>query len=114
MTRPSRSYSSAWPPRSSSWAFAESSPASVSPDDARAIAAGFPRLDAEELTETQPGQVILELTNILCGAVMSNLWPESSLSLDPPRPAVSEEIPPGFLHRCFQLADGPVAISIRV
>jgi|SRR5215472_481271 len=87
---------------------------SVSPQAARAIAAGFLGLDAEELTETQPGQVILELTNILCGAVMSNLWPDSSLALDPPQLAVTQGIQPGFLHRCFQLPDGPVAISIRV
>src|ERR1035438_8629858 len=55
---------------------------SVSPDTARSIASGFLGLDLEEMTETQLGEVMLELANILCGALMSNLWPESAMSLD--------------------------------
>lgn len=86
----------------------------VSPQAARCIAAGFLGLDADELAEGQAGQVMLELTNILCGAAMSNLWPESSLSLDPPELVSSSEIPPEFMHCCFQLPDGKVSVSLRV
>jgi len=87
---------------------------SVSPEAARAIAAGFLGLDAEELADGQGAQVILELTNILCGAIMSHLWPESSLSLDSPLQVVPEQVPSCTMHRCFQLPDGPVAIFIHL
>ena len=87
---------------------------SVAPAAANCIAAGFLGLDPEEMTEAQPGQVILELTNILCGAVMSNLWPESSLSLETPELVSSGYSLPGGMHRCFSLPDGPVAVSIRL
>jgi len=87
---------------------------SVSPDTARTIASGFLGLDPEEMTPTQPGEVILELANILCGALMSKLWPESSLSLDTPELAVAEHAFLGAMHCCFTLPDGMVAVSIGV
>ena len=87
---------------------------SVSPVAARAIAAGFLGLDPEELVDGQGAQVILELTNILCGAIMSHLWPESSLSLDSPVQAPCPALPACTMHRCFQMPDGPVAIFIQV
>ena len=87
---------------------------SVSPGAAQCIACGFLGIDPEELLEGQCGQVLLELTNILCGAVMSHLFPESSLNLDPPEAVPSGAVPPGSMHRCFQLPDGPVAVSIQL
>ena len=87
---------------------------SVSPDTARSIASGFLGVDPEEMTETQPGEVILELANILCGALMSNLWPESALSLDTPELASAEHAFLGAMHCCFSLPDGMVAVSIGV
>ncbi len=87
---------------------------SVAPDAARCIAAGFLGLDPEELTEVQPGQVIQELTNILCGAVLSNVWPASNLSLDTPELASHGYSLPDGMHRCFTLPDGPVCVSISV
>ncbi len=87
---------------------------SVSPDTARSIAAGFLGLDPEEMTGTQPGDVVLELANILCGALMSTLWPESMLSLGTPELARAEHAFLGAMHRCFRLPDGRVAVSIGV
>lgn len=85
---------------------------SVSPDTARSIASGFLGLDLEEMTETQPGEVMLELANILCGALISNLWPESSLSLGTPELVSAEHSFPEAMHCCFSLPDGMVAVSI--
>src|SRR5271170_6415974 len=48
------------------------------------IAASFLGLDPMELTDAQRGQVIQELSNILCGATVSHLWPESKLALSSP------------------------------
>jgi len=87
---------------------------SVSPDTERSIAAGFLGLDPEEMTGTQPGEVILELANILCGALMSTLWPESALSLGTPELATSEHAFLGAMHCCFSLPDGMVAVSLGV
>jgi CheY-specific phosphatase CheX len=87
---------------------------SVSPDTARSIASGFLGLDPEEMTGTQPGDVILELANILCGALMSTLWPDSALSLGTPELAAAEHTFLGAMHCCFSLPDGMVAVSIGV
>ena len=56
----------------------------VSAEAADPIAASFLGLDPMELTDAQRGQVIQELTNILCGAMLSHLWPESQLLLSSP------------------------------
>jgi len=87
---------------------------SVSPDTARTVAAGFLGLEPEELTGTQASEVILELANILCGALMSTLWPESALSLETPELAIAEHAFLGGMHCCFTLPDGMVAVSIGV
>ncbi len=56
----------------------------VSAEAADPIAASFLGLDPMELTDAQRGQVIQELSNILCGAMLSRLWPESKLALGSP------------------------------
>jgi len=84
----------------------------VSTDAARSMAAGFLGLDDAELTGTQLNQVMLEFTNIVCGAAMSRLWPESSLSLAPPEPLDTRGVPEGGWHRCFALPDGMLAVTI--
>jgi CheY-specific phosphatase CheX len=87
---------------------------SVSADTAYTIASGFLGLDPSEMTETQPGEVILELANILCGALMSSLWPDSSLSLASPELVASDHNLNGAKHCCFALPDGMVAVSIGI
>ncbi len=85
---------------------------SVPPDTARSIAAGFLGVDPEELSEAQPGEVILELANILCGALISTLWPESNLSLGTPELVSAEHSFREAMHCCFSLPGGRVAVSI--
>ncbi len=86
----------------------------ISTEAAQSIAAGFLGLDTVELAETQLNQVILELANIFCGAAMSRLWPESSLTLDEPELVAAELPVKGVWHRCFTMAEGMMAVSIRV
>jgi CheY-specific phosphatase CheX len=85
----------------------------VSAEAADPVAAAFLGLDPMEVTDAQRGQMIQELTNILCGAMLSKLWPESRLAIGSP------ELMPwtdwsaaGALHRCFVIPDGMLAISI--
>lgn len=85
---------------------------SVTPGTALSIASGFVGLDPEEMTESQTAEVILELANILCGALMSTLWPESSLSLGSPELAGSDHTFADSMHSCFILPEGMVAVSI--
>ncbi len=85
---------------------------SVSPDTARSIAAGFLGVDADGMSPTQSGEVIMELANILCGALMSTLWPESNLSLGTPELASAGHSFEEAMHCCFSLPEGMVAVSI--
>jgi len=79
------------------------------------IAASFLGLEAADLTDDQRRQVIQELSNILCGAMLSRLWPESALALATPESTAWQEwTAPGTLHRCFQIPEGMLAISIRL
>jgi Chemotaxis phosphatase CheX len=87
----------------------------VSAQAAEPIAAAFLGLDPAELTAAQRGQVIEELANILCGAMLSRLWPESKLALGSPELTGWQEwLCSGALHRCFALPEGMLALSIRL
>ena len=86
----------------------------VSAEAVEPIAASFLGLDPPELTDMQRGQVVQEMSNILCGAVLSRLWPESKLALVSPELTAWEEWMAGALHICFTLPEGPLAISIRL
>lgn len=78
------------------------------------LAAAFLGLDPSEAGEIERAQVMLELANILCGAVLSSLWPESSLQLDPPQQAAWDCPDTGVWHCCLMLPEGRLAISIRL
>jgi CheY-specific phosphatase CheX len=87
----------------------------VSLEAADPIAASFLGLEPMELTDAQRGQVIQELSNILCGAMLSRLWPESKLALSSPELTPWQDWPGGgTLHHCFATPEGLLAISIRL
>jgi|SRR5579863_268460 len=92
----------------------------VSAEAVEPIAASFLGLDAAELTTTQRDQVIQELCNILCGAMLSRLWPESTLALSSPELTAWQDWTSGpgkaedGLHNCFAIPEGMLAISIRL
>jgi hypothetical protein len=79
------------------------------------IAASFLGLDPMELTDAQRGQVVQELSNILCGAMLSHLWPESRLALASPE-LIAWPVWPGegVLHHCFVIPEGLLGVSIRL
>ena len=78
------------------------------------IASAFLGLEPQETGEEQRAQVVLELANILCGAVLSALWPESRLLLDPPRLTQWDGDGQSARHSCLALEEGMLAISIRL
>jgi len=85
---------------------------SVSLEAADSIASAFLGVEACELTPALRVQVVLELANILCGAVLSHLWPESKVALGAPEMLVQESVPAAALHRCFELPEGKIALWI--
>jgi hypothetical protein len=87
---------------------------SVAPEVARSITPAFLGIDPEEVTEGQSSQVLLELANILCGSVLSHLWPDSDLNLGGPEPIQVEGPIEDALHECFRLTEGMLSVSIRV
>jgi Chemotaxis phosphatase CheX len=87
---------------------------SVSPEVARAIAPAFLGVDPEEVAEDQSSQVLLELANILCGSVLSHVWPDSDLRLEPPELIRAERPIGDAAHECFLLPEGMLAVSIRM
>jgi CheY-specific phosphatase CheX len=79
------------------------------------IAASFLGIETEELTDALRGQMVQELANILCGAMLSRLWPESTLALSSPELSGWLAWPAGgTLHCCFATPEGRLAISIRL
>jgi hypothetical protein len=87
----------------------------VSAEAVDPIAASFLGLDPVELTAAQRGQMVQELSNILCGAMLSQLWPDSTLALSSPELTEWRDWPAeGTLHRCFATPEGMLGISIRL
>jgi hypothetical protein len=79
---------------------------------ARSIAAGFLGSDPEEVTAEAEGQVGCELGNMICGAVLSRLHPDSRVALAPP-----ELTPVNFgggngIHQCFETPEGKLSINM--
>jgi len=85
---------------------------SVSPEVGRSIAPAFLGIEPEEVTAGESSQVLLELANILCGSVVSQLWPDSDLMLEAPELIQVEGPIEDALHECFLLPEGMLAVSI--
>lgn len=86
----------------------------LTPDAVPSIASAFLGLEPQETGEEQQSQVICELANILCGAVLSSLWPESRLLLDAPHLTAFECAGHGVWHCCLALDEGVLAIWIHL
>lgn len=86
----------------------------ISANAADPIAAAFLGLD-EHPSKAQLGEVIQELANVLCGAMLSQLWPDSKLALASPQSTLWHDWDlHNMLHRCFAIPEGMLAISIRL
>jgi hypothetical protein len=85
---------------------------SVAPEVAQSITPAFLGIEPDEVTEGQSSQVLLELANILCGSVLSHLWPDSDLNLGAPQTIEVEGPIEDALHECFRLTEGMLSVSI--
>lgn len=82
---------------------------------ARAIAADFLGEEEPELGETQVEEVIGELTNMVCGAVLSRVESAASFRLDQPvivDPGVPEALDPETAIHVFPIGSGALTVKI--
>jgi len=85
----------------------------VSREAADSIASAFLGLEPMEITEALAAQVILELANILCGAILSHAWPESKLALSPPQVCAGAPEYERAEHHCFEMPEGKLAVWVH-
>jgi CheY-specific phosphatase CheX len=91
----------------------------LSEASARLLAAGFLGEDEETLTDSQPGQVVCELANMLCGSLVSKLENEESFDLSVPelladgQAAPDAETPPEA-RQSFELENGILTVTLRL
>jgi CheY-specific phosphatase CheX len=86
---------------------------------ARAIAADFLGLDQEEqASETQTGEVICELANMICGSVLSRLERDARFELSSPVLMSAAQAPEGTAAqafcRAFDLGCGVLTVSLEL
>ena len=88
----------------------------ISPEAARSIAAGFLGLEDEaEIGATQIGDVVCEVTNMVCGSVLSHLGADVAFDLQPPRlvEAGGAGSAPEYAVRTFDLGNGTLMAGIH-
>lgn len=88
----------------------------LSAASARILAAGFLGEDEEMLTDPQPGEVVCELANMLCGSLVSKLESEESFELASPElvPAGSDPLELPAARQSFQLENGILTVTLRL
>lgn len=89
----------------------------ISAPSARILAASFLGEEEEMLTDTQPGQVVCELANMFCGALVSKLESDESFDLTSPElvPARSD-VPesPAVARHSFELENGILTVTLHL
>jgi CheY-specific phosphatase CheX len=92
----------------------------ISDASARALAAGFLGQDEEALTSAQPGQVVCELANMLCGSLVSKMEGEERFDLDSPE-LLSQRIEDAASQQAsaagcqsFQLENGVLTVTLHL
>jgi hypothetical protein len=79
---------------------------------AAVFAAAFLGIDESEVTGESSNQVICELANMVCGAILSRLHPDSLVALSAPELAPVDFDRPGGVHQCFAIPEGTLAIDL--
>jgi len=84
---------------------------------AHVVGAGFLGRDETELSDSQAGEVVCELANMICGSVLSRLESESTFQITHPDLTPSEPSA-GFdgagTCRWFDLGDGILTVSLEL
>lgn len=75
-------------------------------------ACGFLGIDAEQVTRDEQNQVACEMVNMICGAVLSRLHPDSRVALGAPEIVPVEFGDVGGAHQCLETPDGMLAITM--
>jgi CheY-specific phosphatase CheX len=87
----------------------------VSAAAARGMAANFLGENEAELSENQIADVVAELSNMVCGRVVSRLASNTSFDLQPPQPTTPEvaieQVAPGH---CFEMENGILAVALSL
>ncbi len=91
----------------------------LSEPSARLLAAGFLGEDVESLTDSQPGEVVCELANMLCGALVSKLESNKSFELTSPEllpqnPLATDPETPPVARQSYELENGILTVTLRV
>jgi hypothetical protein len=85
----------------------------IPPDAARSLATGFLGDDESSVCESRTREVVCELTNMLCGSVLSRIAGGAAFELS--HPGVVDramETPTARVH--FELPEGPLSAAIRI
>ena len=86
----------------------------TSPEVARKLAASFLGQEEDSVTETQYGDVICELDNMLCGSVLSRMEKDSLFELSQPKIGPDEK-PDDVNALCgFVLEEGPMQVWMTI
>ncbi|HLX42514.1 MAG TPA: chemotaxis protein CheX [Bryobacteraceae bacterium] len=88
----------------------------LSPGLAVVFSASFLGIDEAEVTREAAGQVCCELSNMICGAILSRVHPDSLVALDAPELTAADFENRGRVHRglhqCFAIPEGTLAINL--
>jgi CheY-specific phosphatase CheX len=92
----------------------------VSDRSARILASSFLGEDEEHLTAIQSGEVVCEMSNMLCGSLISRLESEQSFDLDSPQIILHETEFEGDSttctvgRECFEIEGGTLTVSLHL
>jgi hypothetical protein len=84
----------------------------LSPGLAVVFSASFLGIDEAEVTPDAAGQVCCELSNMVCGAILSRVHPDSLVALDLPELTAADFENHGGIHQCFAIPEGILAVNL--
>jgi hypothetical protein len=80
---------------------------------ARQFAAAFLAVDEPDLPREAEAEVCCELANMICGAALSRMHPDSIVKLHAPQ-VCDPALPPDGAHQCFETPEGLLSVTMRV
>jgi CheY-specific phosphatase CheX len=92
----------------------------LSTPSARLLAAGFLGEDEETLTDSQPGEVVCELANMLCGTLVSRLENEETFDLTSPELLPARSVTAGgsetqpSVRQSFEVENGVLTVTLHL
>jgi CheY-specific phosphatase CheX len=80
---------------------------------ARQFACSFLAVDEPDLPSSAESEVACELANMICGAALSRIHPDSIVKLS--APALADPASPlAGAHQCFETPEGVLSVTLRV